>query len=164
MKKYKIIVYIILLIIVVACASQCFAIDFIEASTILEQAESEVASAYIAVAQAQNAGADVTELITTINLANDLLSKAYFALRVGNYEDASYYAIQCIESLNGVIYQANSLESEAKEIQDRHFFMNLIGSVLGLFFLVILGFFGWKLLKKWYFKKVLNKAPKLAVI
>lgn len=153
--------YIFVLIFAVNYVSTCFANDTIETTSIINQAEFGLNSAFMIVAEAQNAGADTAELIAKLNLASDFLSKAYLAKRVNDYENASSYAMECIETVEGVNIEADKLKSDAQINQNNIVFLNLLGSFVGLIFLVILGVLCWKGVKKWYFRSILNKTPKV---
>jgi len=142
----------------------CFAVNFIEANSIINQAELELNSAFVQVAEAQDAGADAEKLVTKLNIASDFLSQAHLAIRVDDYESASSFATECIETIEGVNIEASKLKIDAQRNQSNIIFLNFIGSAVGLIFLLILGFFCWKGLKKWYFRKILDKTPKMEVI
>lgn len=165
MEKNRIILaYIITLILTFECMSECFAIDALEATNIINQAELELNSSFTLVFEAQESGADISELIAKLNLAGDFLSKAYLAIRAGDYELAYSSALDCIHTLEGVGIEANILKFESQRLQNNNIFLNVILSSIGLVFLVIIGFLCWKGFKNWYFRKILNKKPKIEVI
>src|SRR3972149_3365077 len=73
----------------------CFAVDEVEARGLMSQAEHDLVSAYAAVAAAKAAGANVSTLIGKLDEAGGLLARASGLLGVGDYGNASLFAVQC---------------------------------------------------------------------
>ncbi|MBS7633147.1 hypothetical protein KEJ15_05970, partial [Candidatus Bathyarchaeota archaeon] len=66
-----------MLTIVLVLVHSCCAVDKPEADAALKEATDNMASAYSAVAEAENAGADISELLTDLESAAAKLAKAY---------------------------------------------------------------------------------------
>jgi hypothetical protein len=109
-----------------------------------------VRACYAAVAQAEKAGADVTGLLSTLNDAGLLLSKAHLALKYGNFDSASALASQCVGKLDGFEGVAGGLRDSASQARSMDFAVNVIGSAVGAIAVVVGGFLVWQLLKKKY--------------
>ncbi len=86
-----------------------------DAGSAISQAQNAFASSVHAVAQAQSAGANVNALMTTINEAAGLLSKAQLAYSAGDYNTTNNYANQCQSKLSGVNNEALALQKEVVE-------------------------------------------------
>ncbi|MCJ7762853.1 hypothetical protein MUP38_05305 [Candidatus Bathyarchaeota archaeon] len=152
---------IVLVLLAVLFVPSCFAVGACEASTAVGQAEHDLGSAHIAVAEAEDAGADVSALLNKLSNAGDFLSEAYAALRIENYANASVLAMECSNTVEGVAGDAARLKTNAESaITDRLLFA-VAGSGVGLILLLIFGFLGWKLLKRRYFKQVLDMKPQV---
>jgi hypothetical protein len=162
MKKCKTFaIFIFAVMLVVTCIPLCFAIDDIEASNSINQAELILNSGFILVAQGQELGVDVAEFITKLAVAGDFLSEAHLMFRVSDYEAANLFALECIKTVKRLNEEVDGLILDAEKTRSDVMFLNLIGSVVGLVFLVILSNIFWKFFKKWYFKKVLEKKPEM---
>lgn len=139
----------------------CFATDAVEANGTISQAEYDLNSAYAAVTDAEAAGADISELLNTLNGAADSLSRAYASFRTGDYDDASRLAADCSHILEGVITSAASLKADAEKAQDNRFFLYVVRSSIGLVLLLVLGLLGWELVKKRYYRRVFDIKPQM---
>jgi hypothetical protein len=119
-----------------------------DARAAIAEAESEVADCYGAVVDAERTGANVTDLLNTLNEAGVLLSRAYLAYSVGDFGSARDFAVWCGENLTGVVDEADALKQTA--IQERYldFMVNVVGSAVGSVAIVCGGFAIWFLLKK----------------
>lgn len=138
-----------------------FAAGQIEAEQMLAKAENDLVSAYASVAEADRVGADVSELLVKLGLAEVLLAEADNAYRVGDHEKAYSLAMNCSDAVNNVVYDALALKSEAEEAYSQRLLFSAVVSGLGLSVLFVLSLFGWRLLKKRYLKQVLKMRPEV---
>jgi len=136
----------------------CFADKAEEA---LIDAEEGLVSAYVAVAEAEDAGANVSGLLVKLEFAGALLAEACNANRTGDYDEAYSFAISCSESVNGIVDEALSLELEAEKAYGGRLFMTGAVSSVALCVFFVLGLFGWRFLKKKYVERVLGMKPKV---
>jgi hypothetical protein len=139
----------------------CFAVDAAEANAAIDQAESDLGSAYVAVVEAESVGADVFALLDTLNGAGDFLSKAYVAFRSGDYANANALAVNCGSAVEGVAEDAALLKMDAEEAYSDRFHFVVLESGVGLVLLVVIGLVGWVLLKRRYFKRALEMKPQV---
>jgi hypothetical protein len=151
----------VLVLLAVLFVPSCFAVGACEASTAVGQAEHDLGSAYIAVAEAEDAGADVSALLNKLNSTGDFLSEAYAALSIGNYVSASVLAIDCSSAVEGIAGDAARLKADAERASSDRLFLAVAESGVGLGLLFVFGFLGWKLLKRWYFKRALDMKPQV---
>ena len=151
-------VFMLLAVWLVPC---CFAVDAVEADAAIGQAERDLGSAYVAVAEAEGAGADVSVLLNKLEGAGGFLSAAYSAFRAGDYENASVLAMDCNRAVEGVAGDAALLKTDAERAESDRLLLSSVGSSVGLVLLLAFGFLGWKFLKQRYFKRTLDMKPQV---
>jgi hypothetical protein len=149
----------VVLIMVVWFVQGCFAADASDASDAIREAEKDLNEAYVKVAEADAAGADVSNLSNELNSAGAYLSSANAAFDVGDYDGALVLATECSNSIRGISDEAENLESYAKGVQSNTMFSAVFVSVFGVVSVVVLGFVGWEFLKRRRFKEILDKKP-----
>jgi hypothetical protein len=147
---------IVLMFVAVWFVPACFAVDDVEASGAIGQAESDLGSAYVGVVEAEGAGADVSVLLSKLSSAGDFLSEAYSAFRVGDYGSASALAGECSSAVEGVVGDAASLKMDAERARGDRLLLTVVVSSVGLILLVVFGFLGWRSLKGRYFKRTVD--------
>jgi hypothetical protein len=94
---------------------------------------------YFAVKKAESTGANITQLIATLNDAATDLSKAQLAYASQNYDSAYTYAIQCQNKLSGIGSQANELTANAQVADNQNSIYTLLLSTVSIA-LVFAGF------------------------
>jgi hypothetical protein len=139
----------------------CFAVDAVEASGAISQAERDLGSAYVVVAEAESAGADVSVLLNKLGSAGDFLSEAYVAFRAGDYGNASVLAMECSRAVEGVVGDATRLKADAERAHSDRLLLTVTESGVGLILLLVLGFSGWRFLKRRYYGRVLDTKPQV---
>ena len=125
-----------------------------DARSAVAEASQRVNTCYSAAADAAKAGANVSDLLLTLNEAGGLLSKAELALAKGEYDSASTMAHLSEERLAGFEYGAISLRDSASSSRTLDFAFGVVGSSVGAVLVVVLGFLLWPFLKKKYGPKV----------
>lgn len=153
----------VLLIMMVWLVPACFAVDAPEAGEAIGQADRDLIAAYVKVAEADDAGADVSELLNELNSAGTYLSRANAAFNAGDYEKASVLATDCSNSVKGVASEAAILKSYAQGVHINMILSAVFVSIIGVVLVIVLGFIGWSFLRRRYFKGILDKQPKVAV-
>jgi predicted DNA repair protein MutK len=134
----------------------CFAVDVDQARSSVSRAEQALGSVYVQVADAAASGADVSGLLNKLDVAGSYLSDAFAALKREDYELALQKAASCENELTGLEEQAVSLKAEAKNASAFVFSESVIGSAIGLVLVLVLGFIGWRILKRSYLKRSLE--------
>jgi len=142
----------------------CFAADKAVADEALIDAENDLASAYVAVAEAEGAGANVCELLAKLTIAGNLLADANNSYRLSDYDNAYSCAANCSNIVNGIISEASSLKLEAEQVYKERLFATAAMSSAGLSVLFVLSLFAWRFLKKKYFKRVLKMKPEVGKV
>jgi hypothetical protein len=139
----------------------CFAIGQPDAEEMLIKAENDLSSAYDSVAEADFAGANISDLLNKLGLAGDLLADANNSYRVGNYEKAYLFAMNCSDTVHNIVYEASTLKSDAEKAYSQKLMFNVWVSSIGLSVLFVLSLFGWRFLKKKFLKQVLEMKPQV---
>jgi hypothetical protein len=160
-KHQAIVVYVVVMMLALGLVPICFAVDAVEATEEINQAELSLNLAFEAAADAHDAGASVDGLLENLDDAGDLLSAAHAAYRSGDYEIASLNAVKCRNAVEGLVAEAGQLEAEAARIKSYNLLFTVFFSIFGLILVLVLGIIGWRVLKKHYFKRILEMRPEL---
>jgi hypothetical protein len=130
----------------------------------LEVAEAKEAlvSAYNAVLEAEEAGANVSGLLGRLNVGGEYLAEAYAYIRLGDFESAGRFAGLCVEEVEGVRSEAGGLREEAHGWWTLDVIVKVIWSVVGVVVVVVGGFVVWRIFKRRYHGKVLGMRPEVA--
>ena len=162
MKKCQAIGFcVVVLMFLAGSVPACFGVDAVEATDAVGQAEVSLNLAFVAVAEAEVAGAEVVGLLERLEVAGDFLSEAHVAFRSGDYEAASLLAVECGNVVEGVVAEAGRLETVADLAKIDNLFLTMFWSGFGLVLLVIFGVVGWMILKNRYFERVLEMRPEV---
>lgn len=122
----------------------------------LGAAEEDLSSAFEAAFAAEDAGANISVLLDTLNLAGEYLSDARAWYNLGDFEKTYDFIDLCNDALSGVSDDALELTDAAKTVQDNNLSANLALSFLGTFFSIIAGYFSWIFFKRRYYDKILE--------
>jgi len=125
------------------------------------EAEEALASAYEAVLQADEAGADVSGLLDKLNVGSEYLVEAYIWVPLGDSENISHFAGLCYDIALDVHSDAVEAIDEARNSEMNEFVLVMLGSVAGVILVVVLCSVGWHIFKKRYYKKVLGLKPEV---
>lgn len=143
----KLITLILLLLFVAASTSPVWASEA-DATVVISSAQNTLVNCYDAAKQAEAAGANITVLMGPLNEAASLLSQAEYAYSISDFDTAVNFATQSQSSLSNVIEDANALQVTASQQQYQDFLINVVGSILGTFAVIVAGFAAWIFLKK----------------
>jgi hypothetical protein len=151
----------VFLIISVCFMPACFAIDATEASNAINKAEQDLNGVYVKVAEADSAGANVSALLNKLGNAADYLSEAWAAFSIGDYDTAIVLATKCSDAAKSVADEATHLGLSAEEARSNMILSIVVVSGVGIGLVLVFGFLGWRLLKRWYFRRVLDMKPEV---
>jgi hypothetical protein len=119
-------------------------------------------SAYEAVWDAEKTGADVAPLLERLDLAGELLGEATRALGRGDFAAAVSLADSVGAGLAGFESEVAELAAAYQADWTRRFQLSLGVSALGIVLIVVLGFFGWRVVKQRFLNRVLEMKPEVA--
>ena len=127
----------------------------------IAEAEEILGSAYGAVLEAEEAGANVSGLLVRLNLGGEYLAEAYVCYRLGDSENASRFVGLCYEVVEDLGREAVGLRNEAERVRDADFVIMTSGSVVGVVVVLILGLVIWRVFKQGYRKRLLELRPEV---
>jgi hypothetical protein len=136
----------------VSAPSCVLAVDKTDAGSAIADAEGRIVLCYQAVADADRAGANVTDLLAVLNESGLLLSRANLAYKTGDFDSAFNFSLLSQERLDGFVVEADVLREAAVQQCYWDFMVNVVGSIVGAVVVVCGGFAVWFLLKRRYGK------------
>jgi hypothetical protein len=118
----------------------------------LEVAEAEEALilAYDSVLEAEEAGANVSGLLDRLSVGGNYLAEAYAYVRLDDFENASRFAGLCSGVVESMRSEAFELRDEAKRLGEADFVVNMIGSVVGVVFVLVFSSVVWLVFRRHY--------------
>jgi FlaG/FlaF family flagellin (archaellin) len=117
-------------------------------SSAITSAQNTLTTCYEAAKQAEAAGANITSLQDTLNVAGEQLTKAQYAQSQGNTASANTYAQQVQNTLNGFVQQANTLRETAAQQTQTSFLINVVASIAGTFIVIVGSIAIWFIFKR----------------
>jgi len=127
----------------------------------IESAELAVDLAYEAVLEAEGVGANVSDLLDELNDGIEALSGAYMSSRVGDFDDAIYFADLCRDLVAGIEVEANELRDVTLVERNQRLLLTSFGSVFAVVCIFCGGFFGWRFFKNRYHQRALKMRPEV---
>ncbi len=127
-----------------------FALSQADAPGAIAFAKNQLLICYDSARQAESAGANISSLTVTLNQAGDLLSQSELAYSQDNLENAQNLAGQCVEKLGNIVSEAATLRDAATQQKNLDFWFNVVGSTVGTFAVIAIGFMVWRFLRKRY--------------
>jgi hypothetical protein len=132
-----------------------------EASAAVADADPALRGAFVAVSDAESAGANVSGLMGRLNDAGVALTGAKVALAAGNYSDAVSRAGECRGLVDGVVLDAGTLKNDAAA-QASLWWLTVLLSVTGSVVFVVVLFLVWRRFKRYYADRLLGCRPEVA--
>ena len=132
------------------------------ATTSIERAENVLVSAFQAVLEAEQVGADVSVLLAQLNEAGEFLAEARMALGLGEFDEAVHSANICSEIGETVTSEADELLVEVYGSRVMVSWLTMSGSLVGVFVVGFGSFWGWRVFNRRYYRRVLKTKPEVA--
>lgn len=124
-------------------------------------AEEVLASAYEEVLEADEAGADVSDLLDRLNFAAEHLALAKICFRREDFDSTADHARLCIEAADGIVEDVEVLKDRAARENVEYSWMKIGGSTVGVVVAVFVSLFGWKAFKQHHYRRVLKMKPEV---
>jgi hypothetical protein len=141
--------------------SSAFGVESDQAWTAIDRADSAIASAYQAVLEVEEAGANASGLLKDLDFGAEALAKANILYRIEDFDEAVYFAELCYDSVVEVTAEANRLRDLAVTERKQRLLLTSLTSTFGVGFVILGGILGWRLFKRWYYRRVLKMRPDL---
>jgi len=122
----------------------------------IDEAETVVNSAYVKVLEAEEKGADVSDLLVKLNSGARNISEAQMRFRSGDFDGSVYYAHLSVQSVEGVIEEAEQLKVLAGDQYREKSFQTVTTSFVAIVVIILGDIICWQLFKKRYFQKLLK--------
>jgi ABC-type Fe3+ transport system permease subunit len=147
------------LFLLLSSATVCAATSESDAAAKVSEAQSAVNSAFAAVQEAEQAGANITSLLSFLNETVGLLSNAEVAYKNGDLNGSVYNANQCIKKANVTLNDALALKSSASESAQGAFWSTLLYSLVGAAAFAVVLFLVWGWFSRRYVNRLLRMKP-----
>jgi len=141
---------VLFLLLVTGCLPAFARADQSSASSELASTQSKLVECFNAAKAAEEAGANISELTSTLNVAGSLFSQAELAYSSGNFSGAEALAVQSQNELGNFVSTASSLQHAAAQKQNIDFYLNFVASIVGTVAVIVGSFVVWALLKHKY--------------
>lgn len=136
-------------------------VDENDAASSLTDAEGAVASAYRAVLEAEQAGANVSVLLSQLNEAGGNLTLAHYAYEQGDFDRAVDFANSSRIIGGDVRGTAIGLKDSALSEGVQRVWLAMTSSVVGVVGVSLGGFWVWHVFKRRYYGRVLGMKPEV---
>ncbi len=120
--------------------------------------------AFVAVLEAEQAGANITGLIDKLNSYVDHLAQAEISFRTGDVSGAIDKVADVLKSASEVKTEAVNARSRALNSGEVAFRLSFVFSFAGAFFYVFLLYVFWKLYEAYYARRLSSSKPKVRTI
>lgn len=150
--KVWVVSFCVSLLLILSLVPACLAVDEGQARSAMVEADQTIRNCYLAVAAADKAGGNVSGMLSVLQDAGMLLSKADLAVGKGDFDSAYNLAVQSKARLDGFVADANSVKDAAEHNGFVDFMFNVVGSSAGTVAVVVGGFAVWFWLNRRYGK------------
>lgn len=127
-----------------------------------DDADKALKRAFVAIWDAEVAGANVSGLLSELGMAGRNLTMAEMAYATGNTSEAATMVDQCVASADSVAGEAANLKSQAVADARAMSWRALSFSLVGLFVFLIVLVLAWVLFKRSYSARSLRAKPEVA--
>jgi len=125
-----------------------------EVTSSLNLAEKSIEMTYISIFEAEEAGGDVSELVSRLNFVLIDLVHARKAFKSGYYDDAIKLSENVIGVSTNILDDAVEIKRLAKVNNANTFRITVFLTLLSITSICVVGFVGWNRFKFYYFKKI----------
>lgn len=127
----------------------------------LQAANSAIIQAFNAILDAEESGANVTDLINQLNIASELLAQANIEYTTGNLSSAANNAEAVLPITQKVLVDAQNAKQTASAHGQTVFWSTLALASVGIFSFVLVLFLLWRWFKKKYVSNLFDTKPEV---
>jgi len=135
--------------------------DATEAEAAIERAESLLASSYLAVLEAESAGANISSLLVQLNQGVELLAEARNFHRNDNFDQAVDFANKSYTVSTGVETEADELRDSAVFNRKQRLLVAFAESTFAIGVVIFGSLWCWRFFRKKYCERVLKMKPEV---
>ena len=132
-----------------------------QATSKLQAANDSVNLAFNAVLDAEKAGANVTDLLAQINIAQEILAQAENLYRTGNTNSSAVQADSVLPITQQVTLDAQNAKQNAIVSTQNAFWSTIVLTIVGIFVFVLVLFLVWRRFKRNYVERLSDAKPEL---
>jgi len=132
-----------------------------QATSKLQAANDSVNLAFNAVLDAEKAGANVTDLLAQINIAQEILARAENLYRTGNTNSSAVQADSVLPITQQVTLDAQNAKQNAIVSTQNAFWSTIVLTIVGIFVFVLVLFLVWRRFKRNYVERLSDAKPEL---
>ena len=159
--KYTTALVLALLLLTVTIAAFQTPLVLADEKASIETADLSINQAFISVLAAEKAGGNVTQLLTELNTAGELLAEAENAYRSGNLANVASKAENARQIADQVNSDALTLRDVSLVESQNNFWMTLAFSVVSVVVFGIVLLLVWRRFKRGYIKKLFALKPEV---
>ena len=126
------------------------------------EAEEILVSTYNHVLDAEESGANVSDLLSKLDTGAEYLNQAYLQIGLEDFESTVYFSGLCINAVDGVSEQAVLLKDEAVEFRNGELLIQIFGSIVGIGVVIVGGIIFWKVFKRYYLDGISKLKPEVS--
>jgi hypothetical protein len=131
------------------------------AASKLEMAQTRVNQAFVAVLDAEKAGANITDLLVQLNIAQGILAQAENSNRIGDINATTNYADSVIPLTQQVTGAAQNAKQVALVSSQNAFLSTIALAVIGAIVFVLILLLVWRKFKQYYIKNLSEAKPEV---
>jgi hypothetical protein len=133
-----------------------------QAISAINNSEEAIASTYRAVLGVESAGANVSSLLSTLNIAAELLAKANMSYKTGDFNNATLFANRSLQMVNEVKIETYKTRDLTLNENSQRFIFSLAESAIGVCSVIFFSFVGWRLFKQRYLRHIRKLRPEVS--
>jgi maltodextrin utilization protein YvdJ len=130
-------VFFCFLVLTLAFSSVSVKADQVDAQTAITSTKNILLNCFDAAKTAENAGANITSFINTLNDANTLLSNAEASYSENDFATAYSLALQSQNQLANFVAEINSVQNSAVKIENNHFWTAALSIAVAIAILAV---------------------------
>jgi hypothetical protein len=133
-----------------------------QAASTIDDSEEAIASTYRAVLDVESAGANVSSLLSTLNIAAELLAKANMSYKTGDFYNATLFANMSLQMVNEVKIEAYETRDLTLYENSQRFIFSLAESTIGVCLVIFFSFVSWRFFKQRYLHHIQKLRPEVS--
>jgi hypothetical protein len=159
--KLNSIAVVTVLFVIILLSIQVFPVKASSETASIEMANSSINQAFTNVLAAEATGGNVTDLLTRLNGAGELLVEAERANQSGNLEDVNSKADNAVLIANQVKSDAATLTVNSQNNSANRFLLTATFSTVAIALLLIALSYVWRRTRRRYYRKLLGSKPEV---
>jgi hypothetical protein len=132
-----------------------------QAASKLQLAQTRVDQAFVAVLDAEKAGANITDLLVQLNIAQNILAQAENSNRIGEFNATVNYADTVIPLAQQVTGAAQNAKQTALVSSQNALLATIALTIIGTIIFILILLLVWRKFKQYYIKNLSEAKPEV---